>query len=86
LYIGESLFLDKKNAEAVAAYERVIANYPSSPSVPQAYYKRGLALQGIGQNDKARESFETVIKQFPDSPQATLAKQRIEPANRPAAR
>jgi tol-pal system protein YbgF len=86
LLIGESLYLDKKNAEAVAAYDRVITNYPSSPSVPQAYYKRGIALQALGQTDRARESFETVLKQFPDSPQATLAKQRIEPANRPPSR
>src|SRR4030095_8361150 len=28
LYIGEALALEKKDAEAVVAYERVIANYP----------------------------------------------------------
>jgi tol-pal system protein YbgF len=86
LLIGESYTLDKKLPEAIEAYDRVIANYPSSPSVPQAYYKRGLALQGLGQTDRARESFEIVIKQFPDSQPATLAKQRLESLNRPAAR
>jgi tol-pal system protein YbgF len=84
LLIGESLFLDKKNAEAVAAYDLVIANYPKSPSVPQAYYKRGLALAGLGQTDRARESLETVVKEFSDSQQAVLAKQRLETLNRPA--
>lgn len=84
LYIGESLFLDKKNAEAVAAYDLVIANYPKAPSVPQAYYKRGLALAAMGETARARESFETVMKQFPDSQQATLAKQGLERLNRPA--
>ena len=84
LLIGESLFLDKKNAEAVAAYDLVIANYPKSPPVPQAYYKRGLALAGLGQTDRARESLETVVKEFPDSQQAVLAKQRLETLNRPA--
>ena len=82
-YIGEAFFQEKKDAEAVAAYDRVIANYPSSSSVPQAYYKRGLALQRLGETDRAKESFEAVMKQFPDSQPAILAKQRLETLNQP---
>lgn len=37
LLIGEALSLDNKDNEAVAAYDRVITNYSSSPSVAQAY-------------------------------------------------
>jgi tol-pal system protein YbgF len=84
LLIGESLFLDKKNAEAVTAYDRVISNYPNSASVPTAYFKRGQALEGLGERDRARESYEAVIKQFPNSDQASLAKQRLNALNRPA--
>jgi tol-pal system protein YbgF len=84
LYAGESLALDKKDMEAVAAYNRVIANYPGSPSVPQAYYKRGMSFERLGEAARARESYEAVIKQFPDTPQAVLAKQRLESTNRPA--
>ncbi len=29
------------------------------------------------------ESYDALIKQFPDSQQAVLARQRLEPANRP---
>lgn len=84
LLVGESLWLDNKDADAVVAYDRVLANYPSSASVPQAYYKRGMALQRLGEADRARESWETLIKQFPDTQQATLAKQGLERLNRPA--
>ena len=49
LYIGEALFQDKKDADAVVAYERVIANYPGSASVPTAYYKRGVAFERLGE-------------------------------------
>lgn len=84
LLIGESLSLDRKDVEAVAAYDRVIANYPESLSVPQAYYKRGVALQRLGETDRARESYEAAIKQFPDSQAAILAKQGLERLNRPA--
>ena len=83
LLIGEALLQDKKETEAIAAYDRVIANYPGSASVPTAYYKRGLALERLDVN-KARESFETVIKQFPDSQHALLAKQRLETLKQPA--
>jgi tol-pal system protein YbgF len=86
LYIGEALFQEKKNPEAVAAYDRVIANYPGSASVPQAYYKRGVVLQALSEIDRAKESFEAVIKQFPDSTAATLAKQGLDRINRPVSR
>ena len=80
--IGEALSLDNKDNEAVAAYDRVITNYSSSPSVAQAYYKRGVALARLGQLDRAKESFETTIKQFPDSQPAALAKQEARKMNR----
>jgi len=86
LYIAESLAWEKKDMEAVAAYDRVIANYPGSPSVPTAYYKRGMAFERLGESVRARESYDALIKQFPDSQQAVLAKQRLEPANRPTTR
>ena len=84
LLIGDSLYQDKKDAEAVAAYDRVISNYPRSASLPQAYYKRGLVLERIGDRDRARESYEIVMKEYGNSDQANLAKQRLDNLNRPA--
>jgi tol-pal system protein YbgF len=86
LYVGEALAWQKKDMDAVAAYDRVIANYPGSPSVPMALYKRGMAFERLGESARARASYEALIKQFPDSQQAVLAKQRLEPANRPSTR
>ena len=43
----------------------MIANYPKGDRVPDAYYKRGMAFSQLGQTDRARESFETVMKLFP---------------------
>lgn len=85
-YVGESLAGQKKDLDAVAAYDRVIANYPGTASVPTAYYKRGAAFERLGETARARESYEAVVKQFPDSQHATLAKQRLEALNRPTAR
>jgi tol-pal system protein YbgF len=86
LYVAESLAGQKKDADAIVAYDRVIANYPGSASVPTAYYKRGMAFQRMGDNARARESYEALLKQFPDTQQAVLAKQRLESLNPPSAR
>jgi len=86
LLVGEALAWEKKDMDAVAAYDRVIANYPGSASVPTAYYKRGMTFERLGEPGRARESYEALIKQFPDTQQAVLAQQRLEPANRPATR
>jgi tol-pal system protein YbgF len=81
-YIGECNYADGKNQEAVQAYNQVITNYPRGQSVAPAYYKRGLAFERLGQIDRARESFEAVIKAFPDSDAARLAKQNLDRLNR----
>lgn len=84
-YIGECHYSDGKFNEAVDAYNKVVSNYPKGESVPNAYYKRGITFERMNQQDRARESFDTVIKSFPDSDAARLAKQRLAtlPGTRP---
>jgi TolA-binding protein len=60
----------------------VISSYPRSTSAASAYYKRGLSLERLGQADRARESYETAMKSFPDSDAARLAKQALDRLNR----
>ena len=84
VYIGQSLEQDGKLADAVTAYERAIANYPTSTEqAAQAYYKRGVVLERLGQLDRAKQSYEAGIKQFPDAAATNLARQRLEALNRP---
>ena len=82
LYIGECHYNDGKHDDAVAAYNQVITTFARTSSVPVAYYKRGLALEQLGHVDRARESFQAVIKNFPDSDAARLAKQNLDRLNR----
>ena len=77
-YIGECNFADGKYAEAMDAYNRVIAGYPKADKVPDAYYKRGMTFERLGQLDRARESWDTLLKTFPDAEVARLAKQNID--------
>ena len=52
--------------EAVSAYDRGISDYPNSKRIPDMYYKRGMALNALGQTDRARESWEYVAEELPE--------------------
>ena len=81
-YIGESNNALSKYREAIDAYGVVIQSYRNSPFVPDSYRQRGQAYARVGQLDAARESWQTVIKLFPESDAARLAKQDLERVNR----
>ena len=81
-YVGECFQQDGKFNDAVDAYNRVITNYPKGDRVPDAYYKRGIALGAMGQTDRARDSFEQLMKLYPDHDMARMAKQQLDRLNR----
>ncbi len=77
-YIGETNFAQGKFPDAIAAYNLVIQNYAGANAVPDAYYKRGLAQERLGEADAARNSWDTVSKMFPESDAGRLAKQNLD--------
>jgi tol-pal system protein YbgF len=81
-YIGECNFLSGKFTEAVDAYNRTITQYPRSSQVAPALYKRGLAFERLEQYDRARESYEQVVKEYADTDAARLAKQNLDRLSR----
>ena len=54
VYIGNAYLQDGKNDKAVEAYDLAIRTYPSGNAIPEAYYKKGLALKNLKQIDLAR--------------------------------
>lgn len=84
-YIGETYFAQNKWREAIDAYGLVLQNYRTSMSAPDAFYKRGRAYEQNRDIDAARGAWEAVIKAYPDSDAARLAKQALDKINRSAA-
>ena len=78
LNIGNSLYNGGKYREAVVEYQHVISDYPGTDSVPAAHYKLGQTYMALKQNDLARKQFETIIKTYERSNEATLAKQALD--------
>jgi TolA-binding protein len=81
--ICSALLNDHKDQQAVDACDVAIRTYPGTNAIPQAYYRKGLALSNLRDATRAREAWETLIKQFPDSNEATLAKQGLDRLRRP---
>ena len=46
--------------------------------LPDAYAKMGDSYRAMKQNDRARQAFQTVIKNYPNTAAATLAEQRLQ--------
>jgi TolA-binding protein len=74
---------DHKDQAAVDACDLAIRTYPSGNAIPTAYYRKGLALSNLRNAAAAREAWESLIKTFPDSADATLARQGLERLKRP---
>ena len=74
---------DGKNDKAVEACDLAIRTYPNGDKIPDAYYKKGLALQGLRDINGARDAWEHVVKANPDTDAGRLAKQRLEQIKRP---
>lgn len=77
-YIGESLFQLQQHQEAITEYGRVIDAYKTSQWVPEALFKQGRAYENLKDPARARQAYEAVVKGFPESIAATLAKQRLQ--------
>ena len=77
-FIGESQSAQSRWREAVAAYGLVIQNYPASTSVPDAYYKQGLAYERLGQIDAARQAWDMAVKAYPQTDAGRLARQNLD--------
>jgi tol-pal system protein YbgF len=78
-FIGESYNAAGKAKEAVAAYDKVIANYKDNEYARDAMYMKGVTLLDKLKNPaQARATWEALIKQYPNSNQAINAEQGLK--------
>jgi len=81
--IGNSYLQDGKPEKAVEAYDKAIRAYPGGDAIPEAYFKKGLALQSLKDLDGARAVWEFAVKNFPESDAGRLSKQRLDQLRKP---
>jgi TolA-binding protein len=80
--ICAAFLADKKYQKAVDACDYAIRTYPTGNAIPDAYFRKGLALADMRDVNGARTAWETVVRNFPDSDAGRLAKQRLDQIRR----
>ncbi len=82
--VGECLFAQVKFDSAAVEYERIEKQWPQGDRVPAALWKLALSREKLGQAAAARRTLEDLVKRFPLSGEAQLARDRL--GTRPAKR
>ncbi len=77
-WIGECYYKEKKYQKAINAYQTVLDKYPNGNKIKDSMLKQGMAFARIGDTTAARILFSRLIKNFPDSNQAMIAKKQME--------
>ncbi len=77
-WIGECYYKQKKYQEAIDAYQTVLDKYSNGNKVKDSMLKQGMAFARIGDTTAARILFSRLIKNFPDSNQAMIARKKLE--------
>jgi tol-pal system protein YbgF len=76
-FIGES-FAGENADSAAAVYQQVVKTYPTSPRAPSALYKLGYLAEQRGDKAAARTYYARVIAGYPRSPEANLARDKLQ--------
>ncbi|MCA9473502.1 MAG: tol-pal system protein YbgF [Nitrospirales bacterium] len=77
-YLGDSHYIRKEYDAATKALRHILTNYPESKYVSTALLKLGLVMKETGDKSQAKELWNRIIGEHPDSPEASLAKEQLE--------
>lgn len=77
-WIGEIYYREKWYEKAILEYQKVIEKYPDGNKVPAALLKQGLAFHNIGDKPNSRHILEDLIKKYPKSNEAKIAREKLK--------
>jgi tol-pal system protein YbgF len=78
-WIGESYYGKKAYTEAIAAWDALFRDYPSSDKLPDGRVKKGMALEKMGRRRDALREYRYVVDRYPNSPAARIARDHLNP-------
>jgi tol-pal system protein YbgF len=76
-WIGETYYVEEKYERAIVEYEKVVKDHPSGDKVPYALLKQGMAFQKLGDKASAKIVYQQIIKKYPQTNQARVAKAKL---------
>lgn len=77
-WLGECYFYEKQYEKAILEYEKVTKKFPSSNKVPYALLKQGLSFHKLGDKVPAKLLLQQVIKDYPNTSQARIARSKLQ--------
>ncbi len=77
-YIGESCYYTKDYACAVEHYKTSASLYQKASYMPTLLLHTAISLERLGQKDEAKKFYDSVIKLYPKSKSAQIAKERLK--------
>lgn len=84
-WIGEAYFRAREYQTAAVAYQKAIDTAPSGERTADALFKLGLAQRALRREDRAREVWAQLMRDFPDSEAAQRARREAGRPGRPGA-
>lgn len=79
--VGECFFAQAQYDSAAVEYARVDARWPTGDRTPAALYKRALSEDRLARSADARRTLEDLVRRFPSSSEAQLARDRLGAAH-----
>jgi tol-pal system protein YbgF len=73
-WIGEAYFRSRDFEHAAGEYQRAIDMAPAGERTPDALLRLGLALRSLRREDRAREVWARLVRDFPESEAALRAR------------
>ena len=77
-WIGECQFRMGRYKEALTAFYNVVSYHPLSPKLVSSTLKIGQTYSKLNDHEKARMMYERVVYEYPDSPEAEVARKALE--------
>ena len=85
-YIGDAYYLQKKYKQAIQEYDKCIERYPKGNKIAAAYLKKGYALLALRDNAAGQRELLALLRRYPHSHEADLARDRLSRLRRATAR
>ena len=80
--VGECFFAQSVFDSAEVEYAKVEASFPKGDKVPAALYKQALSQERLKKTSAAKKTLEDLVKRYPNSGEAQLARERLGSAQR----
>ncbi len=77
-WVGEIYYRQKWYEKAILEYQKVIENYPKGNKIQASLLKQGFSFFNLGDKSNGRLILKELIKKYPSSNEAKIAKQKLE--------